>query len=455
MGRRSRFFANTLVMTAGALAIRFINLAFRAWLFTTIGARGVGEYQLMMTVFFLGVTLCTSGFGFAVTRTIAESRGGRDTIRICTLSAVVLSIVAAGAMWIAAPLLGNTLLGGEETVLPLRLLSLGLPLIAVTSCLRGCFIARRSSILPAITDLVELLAAIAFTVELCNYTSPLVALCLGATLGDLFACAVISVGYLLHFGGERMPRHGSASIGVLLHVAAPVWVGSLLRSALGGAENLLIPLGLTQHGGESGAALAQYGAVGGMVFPVILLPLCILTSAAMLLVPELAEMNARGHRRSIETAATKSIELTLWFSFIAAAVILFFAEELGLRFFDSGEAGRYLRIMAPIIPLLYLDSVVDGMLKGLDQQAYSFRYNIIDGILRVAMAAVLLPWLGITGYFLLLYLSELFNCALSLGRLVKVAELRVDVVWWLVAPAMAAVTLYLMLSFATRALSGL
>ena len=445
MQRTKAFLANTAVMTVGVLTLRLIHLAFNSWLFTHMGAYGVGQYHLLLTVFSLAVTACTAGFGFAVTRTVAENSGGRWQLRCCAGVAVAISLAAGGLLWALAPALSRRLVGSNEMLLPLRLLCPSLPLMALSAALRGYLIAVRSVVLNSVSELLELLSTIGFTVWLFGFRPPLEALCLGATRGEGLSCAFVVLCCRYLAGWHRLPARGSATPARLAHIAAPVLVGGFVRSGLRSVENLLVPQGLGRYSSHPQDALAQYGTVGGMVMPVLLLPLCILNSAAMLLVPELAEMNASGHRLSIQRTAGKSITLTLWFSFLTTAVLVYFARPIGLHFFDSQRAGDFLRIMAPIVPILYLDSVVDGMLKGLDQQVYSFRYNIIDGLLRVAMAAVLLPWFGIVGYFFLLFASEIFNCALSLWRLVRVARVQVSLVWWLLAPLAASATLYLLL----------
>lgn len=78
--------------------------------------------------------------------------------------------------------------------------------------------------------------------------------------------------------------------------------------------------------------------------------------------------------------------------------------------------------MAPIVPLMYVDNVVDGMLKGLDQQMFSFRCNLADSLLRVAAVALLLPLWGMAGYAAILFFSEIFNASLSIYRLLRVTE---------------------------------
>ena len=58
------------------------------------------------------------------------------------------------------------------------------------------------------------------------------------------------------------------------------------------------------------------------------------------------------------------MQLTLLFSFFITACFIVFADDFGRTFYQSEEAGRLIRFLAPLIPLLYLDSVVDGILKG-------------------------------------------------------------------------------------------
>ena len=51
-------------------------------------------------------------------------------------------------------------------------------------------------------------------------------------------------------------------------------------------------------------------------------------------------------------------------------------EELAI--YKSGEVGSYIRLLAALMPVMYMDTVTDGMLRGLGQQLHVMRYNIID-----------------------------------------------------------------------------
>ncbi len=99
-------------------------------------------------------------------------------------------------------------------------------------------------------------------------------------------------------------------------LAAPLALSDYLRAALRTLEQLLIPWGLAQAGASQQRAMAAYGTVTGMVFPVLMLPAAFLYALIDLLIPELAACRARAGR--------------------AAGAVLY----------RSAEAGRLLRLFA-------------------------------------------------------------------------------------------------------------
>jgi len=69
--------------------------------------------------------------------------------------------------------------------------------------------------------------------------------------------------------------------------------------------------------------------------------------------------------------------------------------------------------------MLYLDAIVDAMLKGLGQQVASVRYNILTSALDVLLLLWTLPRWGIDGYFWSFTVTHGINFLLSLRRLLR------------------------------------
>ncbi len=440
------FFWNAVILTVSSVIMRLFNIWFRSLITGLIDASGMGLYQLIFSVFSLGIILSTSGIGFAVTRLVAEGCGSRRAVRLCLCCSLTLSFAAAFVIFTYADFIAVSWIQDAAAALPLRLLAPGLPFIAVCSCLRGYFIAIRNTVVPVLCDFLEQIATIGGALLLLSRMKSLDAIMLGSTLGEIVSCAFIGLMYLWFVKKNRFPRrYGQPLFRRVVHIAAPVLGGSVLRGTLSSVENTLIPRGLKANGANAQDSFAQYGVMQGMVMPILFFPSAFLISLSTLMVPELAEANAGGKTEIIKAAAARVIRFTLIFSFLVTTLLIVFADDLGMAFYRNRQAGDMLRIMAPIVPLLYLDSVVDGMLKGLDQQFYSMTYNFGDSIIRVILIGTTIPIFGIKAYIAILFFSEIFNASLSINRLLKVTALEVDIVDWIVTPALASALLYYIL----------
>ena len=175
-------------------------------------------------------------------------------------------------------------------------------------------------------------------------------------------------------------------------------------------------------GYSANGALAGYGVIQGMVLPIIFFPSCIMSALAELIVPELTEAQVQNDGKGIRKAVRELLKLSFIFSAAVATFMFFFARQLGVVVYNSSEAGYYIRILAPLIPIMYTDMTVDGCLKGLGQQVWSMGINIADALLGLAMVWWLLPRYALAAYIAVIYLTELFNFVLSMLRLRRITS---------------------------------
>ena len=69
---------------------------------------------------------------------------------------------------------------------------------------------------------------------------------------------------------------------------------------------------------------------------------------------------------------------------------------------------------------MYMDIVTDGCLKGLGQMLWSMGFNIAEAVVVLTV----LPRWALNGWLAVLFFCEIFNFALSYGRLKKVLDFR-------------------------------
>ena len=444
---KKKFFLQGAALTGVSLFLRVTNMGYRSYLSQQLGAAGMGLYQLIFSIFALTVTLSTSGISLAVTRMVsaAIASGRREVIRstVARCFAFCLSIslgIALGLFFLAEP--AAALFLGDRTAAPcLRILGVGLPFMSLCTCMKGYFLAVDESLSTAASDTLEQILTILATVFLFWHFAPqgIQAACLAAmaasTLGEVASFLTSWAAYRRSLRRNAPGREKARGVlRGLCHIALPCTLSSAARSLLNTGENLLIPRELQKFGLARGAALSQYGLLQGMAMPMLYFPSSFLTSFASLLIPKIARERELRHRKAVAYIAGKAVRWALAFGLFFAALFFVFGDSWGAAFYRSGSAGAYLRLLAPLAPLLYLDVVVDSLLKGMDEQLNSMKYNFADSFLRVVLVLCLLRFYGMESYVAILFFSTIFNAALSLRRLLKVTSLRLSLVWHVALP---------------------
>ena len=429
MGAKPTIAQNVGLLTAANLLMRGVSMLFQVYLTARVGAAGVGLLQLILSVNLFAVTLGTSGLRVAALYLSAEAYGlrryggVRQAMVWCLTAGLLLSALVGGAMMAFAEPLALSVVGDLRAVLSLRLLGLTLPLSCLSMILSGCFTACGQVRTLVAVEVGDKAATVVLTMLLLQQgiAGDLAHACAAIVGGNALA-AVGSVAVLLGLlrrwlgkldGSGAMPDMGRR----LLGIAGPVAVSDYLRSGLGTLEQFLIPWGLGRFGGSHTQAMADYGVIHGMVFPVLMFPCTVLYAVADVLVPELARCRAEENQRRIRHVAGRCLRQGFLYAAAVAALLWLLAMPLGQLLYRSDDAGRYLRLFAPAVVMLYLDCLVDGMHKGLGQQVYTVRVNTLTSILDVALLYLLLPRWGIAGYYVSFWVSHGVNFYLSIRRL--------------------------------------
>lgn len=460
MKTKQQYFYNALILTAVTLLMRTVSVAFNVYISGKVGAEAMGLLSLIGGVYGFAVTLATSGIHLATVRTVAEriqkTNGAENAkcLRACLGYALFFGTLATVLLLTLARPIGLFALRDARTVRALRMLSLTLVPIAVTTVFNGYFTAVRRAFKNAVLQIVEQGVKISLTVYLLLVVAPKTVE--GSILAILFGGAVAESASLLHnllfylLDKRRHKVKNEQKSGAPVRVTAialPVAISAYMRSGLLTIEHILIPRGLQRYGAGNSAALAAYGTIQGMALPVVLYPAAILSSFSALLIPEITEQNAADNRTEIRYIAGRAYQMALLFSIGTAAVMIFLSGELGTVLYGNAEAGRFIALLAPLIPVMYLDTATDALLKGLGEQVYSMNVNILDAFVSVLAVLVLVPVMGIGGYVVTIYITELLNAALSICRLLKVSGFRPKALQLLIRPLVAALSATLLGKF--------
>ena len=453
--KKTLFIKNAIVLTVTSLILRFVGIVFKVWLASAIGAEGIGLYQLVFSVYVLVSTFASSGICTAVTRLVADELAlgtKKGTVKILNRSiqiTLIIAILSAIVVFFGAKPISLLFLKDARAIPALKILTFSLPFMGISSCLRGYFIARRHATPSAATQLLEQAVRIGLLMLLIGkFANKGLTFCCAAVLGadtvaETVSCACLYIVYLKDkeklsclSGRERPPF---PIVKRLMQIAMPITSGRYLNTTLRTAENILVPINLAKYRFSSENSLAQFGMIKGMALPVLFFPSTLLNSLTTLLIPEMSESLAKKRYGIIKYTTETVLRITSLISFIFAALFFMAGKEIGILVYKSADVGFLLCALSPIVPMMYLDSVADGILKGLDQQLYTFKTAAFDSSIRIVLILIALPIGGMKAFILIMYFSNLLTCILHLIKLCKISGARLSALKGIIVPLLSAI----------------
>ena len=428
-------FYGAILLTGANFLLRLAAMSFQVYLSGRIGPAGIGLLQLVLSVTALSFTVGSAGVRTCAMYLSAGELGRNRPERIdsilngCCRYAVLFGGLTALVLWHTAPRLASEWMGSPAAAPALRLYALFLPVKCLHGVLTGYFTAA---------ERVKGMVLTAFLEQGCSMlvTFLLLTNWAGADTGRAAfsvvagSCAATVLAFLLlsamrrkKFPRQRFRDRRTPPYGRIFRISLPLALADTLRSGLNTIEDLMIPRQLALYSGTVDA-MADYGIVRGMVFPVLMFPAAILFSLAELLVPEFSRCAARGSKNRVQYLAKQGLRVSLLFGLCAGSLLFTAADSLGKLLYQNEQVGRLLRLYALFVPMLYMDAIVDAMCKGLGQQNANARYNTFTSFLDVVLLWVLLPRLGLTGYYFGFAIAHIVNFMLSLRRLVLTSGIR-------------------------------
>lgn len=421
---------NTLLLAAGSILLRVIGICFQAFLASKVGAKELGIFGVISSVGVVFATISISGVRFSVTRLAAERMScgdghPRSLMRCAFLYCAVFGFLSGMILYVGAPLFSRVWVMDASATAPLRVMALSMPLISFGAAAEGYFTAKqkvmRLVLVETFSQIVRIIfVAGAFKVFFERGINASLILAAGALVGESFLSLMMLILYFVETRGKEEKRADKSPFPRLVKTALPLAVSAYMRTGLSSLGQIIIPRGLKKSGMGSAGAFTAYGVIAQMALPVIMFPSALLSALGEILVPRLTNAQVMGQKIGISYIVNRALRIGLIFSFGVAGIMLFYSSALGETIYKNPEVGRYIRLFAPLVPVVYIDCVTDGCLKGLNQQLHSMMYNVMEGVLNVVLLLFLLPRVAIWGYVAVMYIKEIFNAVLSLNRLTKV-----------------------------------
>lgn len=414
----------TVFLTGINAIVRAVGLLMRVVLSRVLGAEIMGIAELAQGVHMLAITPLTSGLPMAISRMTAKADecdkqmpvlAGVSLVRLA--SAVLVPLLLA-----LSPLIARTM--GDMRVLPsLWFTAPCILILGYSAVFNGYCYGQEWSRVPAISELIEQLARLVFSVLFIftfhQATAPwLAALPVAATMlaeaiGLWFVLQIIRLPF------DQVPAARDWRRPVL-QLAVPTTVSRLIQTLLRSLTAILIPIQLQKSGLSPAESTARLGMLNGMVMPILMLP-CIFTSAlSMVALPRLskAEEVPSELKRLLCLCFGASIPVAL----LCMAAVYVSAPLLANVVYRLAELSDLFRFCAPLTAMFALSHVIGGIVAALGQQKRSMYGALVASFVTLIMTCFLTddPRIRVNGVV----------CAQAAGQLISIFwGLGVIILW--------------------------
>ncbi|MFE8696846.1 stage V sporulation protein B [Cytobacillus sp. FJAT-53684] len=403
----SKFLKGTMILLAAGLVTRVLGFINRIVIARFIGEEGVGLYMMAFPTLILVVTITQLGLPVAISKNVAEAVARGDSAKVKKILVVSLAItislsaIFTPALIFLAPLLSETLFTDPRTHLPLLAIAPIVPIIAISSVIRGYFQGRQNMKPAALSQMLEQMVRITLIAAMTKAFLPYgieyaaAGAMLASVIGELASLIYLLTTFKLKKKFRvrkqffKYVKSGKSTFKELMSIALPTTGSRMIGSIAWFFEPIVVSHSLAIAGVAAIAATKQYGALTGFAMPLLMLPSFITYSLSTALVPAISEANSNNNQRLIEYRLQQALRFCLLTGGLAVVILYVLSDELMQAMYNSSSGTQFIKLMAPFFLFYYFQGPLQAALQALNLARAAMINSLIGAVVKTAVIYLL------------------------------------------------------------------
>jgi stage V sporulation protein B len=435
----SKFLRGTFILLIAGLITRLLGFINRIVIARSIGEEGVGLHMMAFPTFILVVTITQLGLPIAISKNVAEAEARKDYAEIkkilvvSLVTTISLSIIFTPALILLAPLLSKTLFTDQRIYYPLIAIAPVVPIIAVSSVLRGYFQGRQNMRPAANSQILEQVVRITLIAFLTKAFLPYgieyaaAAVMISSVIGEfvsllyLITTFKLKKRFKLRKNFFKSVHSGKKTFYNLMDIALPTTGSRMIGSIAWFFEPIVVSHSLAIAGVAAAVATKQYGSLTGYAMPLLMLPSFITYSLATSLVPAISEANSQNDHKLIEYRLQQALRFAFITGGLSVIVLYVLADPLMQLMYGSTKGSDFIRLMAPFFLFYYYQGPLQAVLQALNLARAAMINSLIGAIVKTAVIFLLAtqPSFGINGVALAIMVGFVLVTILHFATVLK------------------------------------
>ncbi|MCM1546091.1 MAG: oligosaccharide flippase family protein [Clostridiales bacterium] len=424
--KKSNIYKSAAQVTVFSTFEKALSFVYRIILSRSIGAEGLGIYQICLSVFSVFLTAASSGIPVTVSRLIAKNtaignaKGKHAVVTAGILCTLLFTVPAALVMFLARDLYAFLFPDRDCVKIFLWLLP-GLILTSIYAIMRGSFWGNKQFLPYSIIELAENAVMVACGCALIGFAHTAkdgARMAVIAVLVSYIFSFAVSLGWYFFKGGRIV--NPKPQFKPLVKASLPITAMRTSTSLLNSCVAMFLPALLSKACGYTGSeALALYGTVIGMSVPMLMIPNSLIGSIAVVVAPEMSENFYAKRNELLKRDIERTIKSSVLIATVLIPVMFTLGEDIGILFYASGLSGAVMRRFSFMMLPMCISMITTTILNSLNFEVRTLIYFFIGAIAMIGTIFGFTHLLGINAYMVGLTLSFVITAALNLRLLKK------------------------------------
>ncbi len=386
---KNKFVKSTFILIIGGFFTKALGMIIKIVLTRLIGTEGIGLYSLIMPTFILLNSIAQLGLPTALNVLISSNKENSKNL-VFTAILISLSIDAIILMFLIffGSYLSRNLLNDSRLTLGLISIGFVLPFITISNCLRSYFFAKERMWPHIITNIIEdlvklIIIIIGIPIQMTKGIEHVIAFIILSNIMCEMSSIIIFIILIPNFKcdkDELKPK--CKTIKKLLKIAIPTTGSRLIGSVGYFLEPVILTFVLLKVGYSNKYIVNEYGIWNGYVMQLVLLPSFFTSAISQALIPVISKNYVNKKFLYIKKKLKQAIFFSLLIGIPATIIFEFYPHILLKLLFKTNKGINYIKIIAPICILHYIQSPLSSTLQAMNKAKIAMLGTLLGTIIR-------------------------------------------------------------------------
>lgn len=453
MKRQSFLTGAVILMIANAIS-KILGAVFKIPLTYILNEEGMAVFNIAFEVYIMFLAFIISGLPFAISKLVAEANSRQEygrsykTVHVSTMLLIIIGIAGSVALYFGAPFFAVAM-KEEKAIYAIRMVAPSIFFVALGTAYKSYYQGVSNMIPTAISQVVEAAVKLAAGYYLAvlfmksGIEKTAGGAIMGVTAGEIVATAILVLMYVFEKKKKSLKHEqadNSEILKSLMAIALPLLCASVVSNAVNIADTTLVRTRLLDGGFSQEEARFLYGAYTGYALTVFHLPVGILATLGVSILPVIAGAIAVNNTNKARMATDIGIRLAIMLSLPCGVIMYTMSGEILSVLFSNASSAQMLSAVAPCVVMMCVVQITSAILQSAGKIMLPFFYALIGSAVKLTLEWYLVarPEINIYGSAISSNISYVVVMILNLHAIRKNLCLKQNIMAILIKPAIAA-----------------